>query len=495
MLISNQMRFGADVFGEAVSTGGSSIPVDPADDTLPGGDVSYTVMKEARLEAKQPLDCSTVTNVDNFVFAGSQPSGTDRRIVFKIDDQLFKFHSGVLTAYTGKGNFSDVIKYGNTITELAALSDITGFVGKQIYPIIAMTAPEDSSPPKLKLWLRTRTVEQTTVKRIYSAAYTLPGDDVHIVDINAVTSTEGSGTVSVKCRLFADNAWGNWLSLDEAANQPANKIQFFYKLNVTTIDDDSATVESVTVNHTTGNAAVNGNVAELYSVVADCQTSLANAYLVVRHKKLIDSTIDAAVCFLPTPTHRDFVSLGNASGSRESFSLADTQIDHASLKVFLDGEQSVDFDFDCSAGTITLTAPVGSAVAASYDCNCGVETWQPLSRQSAQQPYGDDTFSSRFNLQAPVDDDRSRVAVKITLTKTTGHISRAALGKATGSTQYFVLPHRMTKLVVTKPADWSYNDANQLLTVVAPEGTNLAYAGNWQGEQPELYSFAAGFSC
>ena len=493
MLISNQMRFGADVFGEAVSTGGASIPTDTGDDTLPGGDVTYTVMREARLEAKQPLDCSTVTNVDNFVFAGSQPSGTDRRIVFKIDDQLFKFRSGVLTAYTGKGTFSDVIKYGNTITELAALSDITAFVGKQIYPIIAMTAPEDSDPPKLKLWLRTRTVEQTTVKRIYSATYNLPGSDVHIVDINAVTATEGEGSVSVMCRLFTDQ-WSNWLTLPEAANQPANKISFFYKLNVSTIGEDSAAVESVTVRHTTGNAAVNGNVAELYSVLADCQTALANAFLVVRHKKLIDSTIDAAVCFLPTPTHRDFVSLGNASGSRESFSLADNQIDHASLKVFLDGEQTDDFDFDCAAGTITLTAPVGSAVAASYDCNCGVEQWQALTRQTAQQPYGDDSFSSRFNLQAPVDDNRSRVAVKITLTKTTGHINRAALGKATGSQQYFVLPHRMTTLVVTKPADWSYNDANQLLSVVAEEGLNLFYAGSWQGEQPELYSFAAGFS-
>lgn len=483
MLIANQMRFGSDVFGDPVQSGGDS-----------SAPVVYAVTKDALLIAKQPLDCSAVTHVDNFVFAGSQPAATSRRLVFQIDDALFKFVDGVLTAYTGAGHFNDVIQNGNTVAELAALDNITGFVGKQVFPIIALSAPEDADPPRIKLWLKTRTVDETTTKRVFSAAFDLDGSDVKIVSVTAAVVTSGQGAVEVKCRLHHDGLWGSWLLLPDAANLPADKIQFVFKFSVVNIGEDSAQVESVTVTHTDGAGAVNGNIAELFSVTADFQVPLTNASVVVRHKRLIDSVVDAAVSFRPKPLHQERLSLGVADGSRQVFNLTGQQLDHSTLKVFLDGEPSDDFDYDCSAGTLTLTAPDGTAVAASYDYNCGVEQWLPMTRQGDQQPYGDDSFASRFTLNAPTNDDCSRVAVRLTLNKTTGHISRQALGKATGYRQDFVLPHHMTSLVVTKPADWSYDPDNQLLTLVAPADTNLAYAGNWSGESLALFSFAAGFA-
>lgn len=479
MLINNTMRFGSDVFG--VQSGGASAPV-------------YVVTKDALLIAKQPIDCSSVSYVDGFTFAGNQPANTNRRIIFKIDDNLYTLdNSAQLVPFSYQATLANVLLFGNTVNELAALNSVQAFVGKEIYPIIALSAPEDSDLPKIKIGIKTRTVEDTLSKRIYSAKYDL-GDNAKIVDINFAATCSGQGNVTVRCRLY-NGSWGSWIELNEANNLPASKIQFVIRLNVVNIGDDSAQLDSITVTHTTGNGSVNGDVTEIFSILNNFEVPLQTAYLVVRHKRLIDSTITADVAFLPTPKHKDLVSLGVATGTRESFQLPDSQIDHTTLQIFINGEQTDDFDFDLidSVNEVTLNAPRDAAIAASYDYDCGSEIWQPMTRQSAQQPYGDGSYMSRFSLSTTLS-DFSKAVVRITLNKPAGHISHKSLGTATGYLQQFALPHRMSSIVVTKPAQFSYDPNSQILSVVAPAGLSIAYAGKWQGESHIIYSFAAGFA-
>lgn len=487
MLISNAIRFGTDIFGEQVAQGGSSSGGSSSSGS------SVVVTKSARLEAKEPLDCSNVTSVTGFVITGNEPADSARRFMFKVDGKYFKFLNGQLYEQSS-ASLERVLKYGNTKAQLDALTDIPEFVGKLVYPVIALQAPVDSDFPSAKLKLKTATSSDVLSKTFWSAEYELTGDNVKIVDINAEITCTGQGSVNIKCQLYHDNAWSNWLLLNEANNLPAEKIRFAFMPKVVNIGSDSAQVDSVTVRHTTGSGSVNGDLTEIYTPRMDFEVPLQTAYLVVQHKRLIDSTIEASVAFMPTPKHKERISLGVATGSRESFSLPDSDIDHATLAVFVDGEPFNDFEFNLVVNEITLNAPKDSVIAASYDYDVGSEVWQPMTRSSAQQPYDNNgAYASRFAYSGNLE-NCSCAAMRIRLVRTTGNITYQRLGIATGYRQDYLLPHKMTSIVVSNTKDYSYDNDSQLLTLVAPADKVIGYAGNFIGEQHALFGFAAGFS-
>lgn len=499
MLISNQMRFGTDVFGDApppiesIPGGGGSATIPGGDDTVPSGEVVYSVTKTALLTALQPFDCSNVTNVDGFTITGVQPEGTKRRLIFKIDDALYKLDTnGELVAYSRAGKNADVRAYGNTVDQLNALTSVPGFVGKEVFPIIALYAPADSSPPSINVKLQTRNVDTTTSKTVRPAAFTLD-DNSTVLGLSAVTHSEGQGSVVPKARLY-NGSWGAWNFFASVPKQQASKIQFNFLFNVTDLLSDSATVESVTLQYNTGSAIVSGNIAHIFSPIVDFDVPLHSAFLTVNHKRLIDSTISADVAFFPKPKHRERLTLGSATGNLDSFNLADNFIDHDSIQLYVDGEPLEDCIFDLDASTISVQATAGAAIAISYDYDCGYELWQPMSRDAPQLPFSvGSAYMSRFSFSGN-DDDFTRAAVRLTLNRVSGRVSSTKLGTADGNVQYFVLPHKMTSLSVRKPAQYSYDWDNQILSVVAPAGTDIFYGGNWVGENLELFGFNAGFS-
>lgn len=498
MLYSNNMRFGTDVFGDPIIFDEDTIPGGESS-TIPSGEEptpSYSVYKSAFLAAKQPLDCSSVTNVDGFNITGVEPEGSRRRLLFKIDDTIYKFASnGNLVAHAGNGDYDDVIANGNSVTKLNSLTDIPAFVGKQIYPLIAIRAKEDSDAPTIKVILKTRTVNDTLSKTVFSPVYTLTGNSPKIVDVNADSECTGQGSVSIKCRLFNDNAWGAWLTLSSAANRLAEKIQFRFIYSVVNIGSDSAQVTCVSFRHTTGNGSVNGDISDIFSVINDFEVPLQTAYLIVRHKRLIDSLIEPFVAFRPKPKQRTRYSIGVADGTLQSFTLPDDHIDHSTLAVYVNGEPIDNFDYNLEVNEITLNATTGSIIAASYDYDCGVEQWLPMTRQGDQQPYDDGSYMSRFSFNDSLPDDTlSKALVRIRLNKTSGSVSHQPLGLATGYQQQAVLPHRMTSLALTKKTDFSYDESSQILTFTHAAGTDIFYSGKFVGEQHTVYSFAAGFA-
>ena len=339
MLISNQMRFGTDVFGDApppiesIPGGGQSSTIPGGDDTVPGGEVVYSVAKSALLTALQPFDCSNVTYVDGFTITGVQPEGTKRRLVFKIDDALYKLDtSGALVAYSRAGKNSDIRNYGNTVDQLNALTSVPGFIGKEVFPVIALYASADaSSLPTINVQLQTRNIDTTTSKRVVPSSFALEKDST-VLGLSAVTHTEGQGNVAINARLFK-GSWGAWHTLKNVPKQQASKIQFFFQFNVTDVEIDSATVESVTLQYSAGSAVVNGNVVYIFTPIVDFEVPLHSAYLTVNHKRLIDSTISADVAFFPKPKHRERLNLGTATGNLDTFNLTDNQIDHDSIQL------------------------------------------------------------------------------------------------------------------------------------------------------------------
>lgn len=482
MLVYNTMRFGTDVLNTADSGGLGT--------------------RQALLMSNDALDATAVSAVNNFVITGEEPTGTSRHVMLKIDDKIYRFVSGTLTEYTDSATLQNVLANGNTVAELTALSNITALVGKEIYPIIALTSTVEDEPT-IKIGLNITTTTERTTFSANTATYELPvpdgGSIPLITSIVADTETTGGGSVTTLVRLKdATGTWGDWLTFAQAANQEATRVQFQFNYSVTNVGTDTAQVKSCTVNYISNMEVVTGSTAELYSIVPNFETDLRLCYVIVRHKQLIDSTIEAWANFLPAPKARDRISVGTGSGAAKQYTLgisgtADAQIDPSSIRVFVDGVAIDDFDYNTATGQITLTAASGVSVLASYNYNCGLENWRPMTVET-QQPYDDGTYMTRFSYTLPDGEDAQRANIRLRFNRPAGTVTNQSLGKATGKTQQIVLPHLATPNTIELNADWSYDFDSRVLTFVAKKNTALTISYDYVGEQHTIYSWAAGWS-
>lgn len=495
MLQSNTMRFGTDLFA---------------------------LQKQSMLTAKTPFDATNYTSVEGFLISGTEPTGTYRRIIFKVDDALYYFVDNTLTAYPFSGAEADILEYGNTVDELLAVTDIPGFVGKKIYPIIVLQAPYDAPAlPTIKIGLKMRSNTAVYEKTIETPEYQLAADGAgtpRIADIVESVSTTGNGSVTIRVKLLkeadetSDTAgddsttettgeatWTDWLPLSDATNVKASAVQFKFVYKVTTTDgSDSAMVNSITIRHNMGAAVVSGDFADIYSVVQNYQTDLQTCRLVIRHKQLIDSEIRAYINFMAPPKKRERIHLGIADGTVQQLPLGvngvkDEGIDQNTLKIYVDGQAVTEFDYNVEVSEVTVNTNAGAVVTASYEYGHGKETWLEMEQLGDTQPYQDDTYMTLFGYTLPDSEtvDKSKSNIRIRLHRPTGRISNELLGVATGYMQQFVLPHAAKQETIELDADWTYDPANQILTLVAPKNTEIYISYDYQGENITVDSFSA----
>lgn len=502
MLTSNTMRFGTDTFGDALTFVDPPItPTEPDPDTPSESQEGF--QKTALLISKKALDCTKKSNVDSFVIYGNEPEGSERRIIFKIDGALYYFKNGSLASYTRDGEFDDIIKYGNKVSTLNGLSNITGFVGKKIYPIIALRAPSDADNfPTIKIGLATRTNDDQLTYTVESDVYEISKEPETITDITAQTVVTGNAEVDIKVKLINQGVESSYMSLAQAADEEADSVQFKIKYTVSTADgSEKAQVKSITVSHSSGQSIVKDTNANLYSKVQSYGTDLQTAYVVVRHEPLIDSKIEAYVNFMPEPKHKELVSLGTATGGRQEKSLGESNIVPTSIQLYQNDQPLYDFDFSTALGTVIFNAKSGSTIYASFDYDYGMEEWLKMTAEEPQ-PYNDDdgTYSTRFTYTTDNPTDMKIANVRIKITRNTGTVSSESLGKATGKTQLFVLKHSARASTIKLYQDgqefdnFSYDEDSGILTVSASKGKALTANYSWKGKPVVIRSFAAGFS-
>lgn len=487
MLISNTMRFGTDSF--TVSSDGGGIGV-----------------RQALLIATEPLDASDASTVNNFVISGSEPSGTVRKFFFQLDNKIYRFVSGVLTEFTGALNIDNVLDNGNTVAELSALSNITAFVGKNIFPIIAIKS-DNSSSPTVKISLNITTSTEKKSKTFTSGTYNLPQSSnttYKIVSVtpNLMTVGDGNITFTARYKNSETEAWSAYSAADNLAGvSTATQLQFRAACSVVNVGSDVAAINGVSVAYVAEHETVTGEVADLFSIIPDFETDLRLCYLVVRHKKLIDSTIEAFANFFPTPKHRERILVGTGTGSDKpvTYSLGvdgipDSQIDHSSIRVYVDGVQTSDFDYNTETSEINLIAADGVSILASYDYDCGSEVWHPMNVEFFQQPYFDGSYMTRFSYTLPDEFDASLANIRLRFNRPSGKVENFSLGTATGKKQQIVLPHVAVTDTIQFNADFTYDFDTRVLTFVAPEGTEIIISYDWLGEKHKIYSWAAGWS-
>ena len=461
--------------------------------------------RNALLISNEPLDATTATNVDGFTVTSSVPTGTVARLAFKIDDVVYRLSNAALSAI-GDLTTYNILNNGNIPAELTALSDIPALVGKKIYPIIALHADEDTTAaPTVSLALKCRNDTAVYEKIVDSPVYQLAADGEatpHIASISANTTCKGSASVSIQVRLL-NGIWSNFMPLAAAAQCEADAVQFRITYNVVNIGTDSAKVNSITIRHNMGSTAVSGDVAELYSVVQNYEVPLQTCYVVVRHKLLRDAEIRAYVNFEQPADSRELIFIGTGTGALTQYILGvdgvrDSRIDQNTIKIYADGEQIDDLGYNVEVSEVTVNAPIGAAITASYDYNHGSGNWYEMSKLIDSQPYLDDenTYMTRFSYVLADSEavDTSKSNVRLSLYRSSGTVTEEDIGVATGFIQQIILPHAAKQETIELNADWSYNVDNRVLTYVAAEGTPLVLSYDYLGDRQVIYSFAAGWA-
>jgi len=484
MLQYNTMRFGTDTF------------------TVTGSDDPVIGARQALLVSNESLDATNATTATSITITGNEPAGTSRRFMFKIDGKVYRFVNGALTEYTGAINVSNVLANGNTAAELTTLSNITGFANKQVYPIIALES-QGSNEPTAKIALNVSSAAEIKYIQKISAAYTLTapsGVIPKITEVAASTTCTGNGSVDVSARIQAVNGtWSEYTTLAELANQDAIAIQFKTIHRVVTVGTDTANINSFTVKYIANSDIVTGETSDFYSIIPVFETDLRLCYLVIRHKKLINSTIEAFANFFPKPKHRERIYIGYGKGETKTYTLGlngtpDAQINPSTLRIYVDGNATTNFDFNTETCELTINATNAKSILASYDYDCGSEVWYPMIREFNQQPYFDGSYMTRFSYVLPDDYEASRANIRVRLTRPHGTVTNSLLGTAQGRTQQFVLPHFADASTIRLNADFSYDAETRVLTCVADKGTELYISYDYDGEQHQIYSWAAGWA-
>ena len=462
--------------------------------------------KQALLIAKTPFDAGGQTFVEGFVIEGAEPTGSMRRIIFKVDDSLYKFVNGVPTAFDGDADIDNVLTNGNTVAEIGAVDDIPDWVGKKIFPIVALHSPADATVmPSIKMSLKVRSATDVYEKTTETAEIDLTANDTaipRIVDIEATTQTTGRGVANITARVKKDGNWSDWTAIQAVKDMDATAIQFKIRYTVGVIGGaDSARVEKIQVRHTFGTAIVSGDNAEIYSVQQNYEHTLQTCAVTVRHKRLIDSVIGAYVSFSRPMKKRVFLPIGISSGAAQVLTLGennsrDAGIDQSSLQLFADGNPIVNFSYNTEVSEVTINVAAGKAITATYNYDRDVEVWREMSVDVNQQPFDDGTYLTRFTYTLPDEELNGQTVtnIRLQLFRTSGRATDEYLGIANGLTQQFVLAHAAKGETLMVNAQFSYDEDSQIVTLIAPHGTELRASYDWIGESHTVYSWAAAWS-
>ena len=380
--------------------------------TLKFGSANFKFMKRALITTAAPLDLTDATSITKFEIGGTQPENTERRIIFEIDGELFRYVNGILDKYPYHGELEDILTYGNTVGELLELENISAFIGKKIFPIIALSAPSNSDVfPKIKIALKWQTYNDLYTVYKFSPIFELLGDKPRIISVRKLATTTGNATELTECRLRKiTGEWSDWQNYILAENQIATAVQFRTKFVVSTLDGtDNAEINSVSVNYVEDADKSAADSQTFFSTLQTYDSDLHTCYLLIKHSKLENAQIKAYVSLTPPKARAENVLLGVTDGNLQVFALPNEFVAQDSLHVELDGVPTFNFQLDTAANTITIQDDAGKVVSVSYDY-FSKSNWQEMTQDFS----ADD--KSRFSFRALENNLREGV-VKFSVTK------------------------------------------------------------------------------
>lgn len=455
--------------------------------------------------SKSPINLLDKTSITGITTEGIQPANTSRHVAFKVDDAWKKLTiaSGGAATLTNLATqnitAASLISEGNTAAELANVTSVPGFVGKLVYPAVALYAGESATVmPTFGMTIEgeINTTINTYTYTDYSQEYVLSAEaDVPIVSCVADTTTTGNGSVSITARIKQNDTWSEYMSLEAVHMKEASAIQLKAVYNVqTTSGADSCTIDKVTITYNTAGAIVSDATTEIVTVTQEFTNDLTYVHAYAKHEALNDADIKAYCSLRKTPQKRTMYQIGNGTGSNKVYQLQDTGVNQDTLMIYVDGNIVQDFSYNTETSQVSLTAPNGSVVSASYDYGWEASDWIEMTKGTTQV-NDSGLYTTEYAYVIPTHEQSLTVtAVKFALVRPEGTVTNETIGVGTGKRQLFQLPHIAKKETMQCSGQWNFDQETNILTVIAPEGSDIVVSYNWIAETPKIYSIAAGWA-
>lgn len=391
---------------------------------------NFTFAKRALLVAKSCLDLTQVTSCTGFAVEGSQPPNTDRRFVFKVGDNFYYFKNQVPTQFDFEISFDNVLRYGNTAAELLAVNNLHFWLGKKIFPVIALYSEAADAQPRVKLGVKVSSFNDIFTCSTLSPVFEI--NNSKILSIAVEKNLQGAPVVNCRARLKLGDSWGDWQDLSLCKNQKADAVQFSADYVFSKVDgsqaarpvfaadfqaDSRAGTSALLTKHielptklfkaidqpifdddifvprAEIKSVINKTYAPAFDADAITQTDIKNVlrpgnldfadlkalstFALIEHSMLADSIIKAYVCYLDKPEHFSG-SLGTATGYLQSFDLEKDFIDLDTLQVQANGENILPVNFDSALALLQVQAPKDAELTISFDYNTPQESWSEM---------------------------------------------------------------------------------------------------------------------
>ena len=445
------------------------------------------------LQSTECWNTAGETSINGFQIEGTQPDGSRRSFIFSVDDRLVKFDGNNIVDFEHALTAENVLFYGNTADELAAVTSIPAWLGKKIYPVIALDCPQNSDiRPTAKISLLASSVNDIYAKDFYSPVFNfkLSGLRAKIIDADIFFDTAGAATCLKYIRIKNNDVWEDWTSPANVKFKYGVAAQFKVRAIVSTFNgNDRINFTGAKISYTTDDVMISGTTTEIFTIPEDVKYPLGSCRALIRHDKLQDAKISADAIYFSEKILHENISIGTGTGSLQTLTLPAEFINQDSLKISADGNILENFFYNTKTSEIQLTAPQGSNLTATFESGFTQKNIIPLEIEST---YTDGKiFTTRFTADEETDKKIAAIVYKI---ETFGGSVSENFGLATGDFQTFTLEHRATKESMTCTGSWIYDEDKQILTVKQTEDTEIILNYDFVGKAPIIFEYAAGWS-
>ena len=109
------------------------------------------------------------------------------------------------------------------------------------------------------------------------------------------------------------------------------------------------------------------------------------------------------------------VNIGTGTGVKQTLTLPDEKIDYSSIRVYVNGAETSNFDAntETNPAEITLKVANGARITVDYKCNYNEENWQEMNLVTVQGYQDSDIIASKFEYAIDASEsEKTRVCVK-----------------------------------------------------------------------------------
>ncbi|GHV49981.1 hypothetical protein FACS1894216_01350 [Synergistales bacterium] len=452
-------------------------------------DTTVQLMGRVLIPPAQGLDFTLASSVTGLSATGTVPAGTQARYVFGVGNTWYKVNPNGTLAQVTDTSAEGILAGGNAFAEFPLTVQIPSFVGQMVGVGIALESDEEGVVfPEVSVQGSMTSITQVTQKVLLSPEYNVMADRNLVFGVLIDKQVSNAGAVIIEAKTTdTDGNASNWTLLatgNELDALAISKAQFRATLQAPTPGTDVAKLSNIKL--ITANTLVDEEGgAALYTQTFDVNHEIGQVKFHLYHSNPNGSPISAWVALRTDALYQTNEAIGNGTGSPQTYPLAHEGVRGNSIQVFVNGNRRYDFTYETAEGeaSVTLSAPNGAGITASYEYNWGIEEFAEMTQIS--QTTGDlwHTTFTYTNLEAGL----GVICVKTLSNQATTQYNNYALGMGNGHVMAFVLPQAVQDGTLTVKLDgialdsssYELDTTKKILTVntINNQAVNATFTG------------------